>query len=157
MRVVLNGVGAFVRGRRQRLGLNQTELGRRAGGLTQDYISKLENGIIETPQRGTMDALATALGVPVADLYRAAGILDGVDEAPAPPSAPPPLARDSDRLTVDEMVADIEARHGEWYQRELADARARLTPEGYRSFCVDLWRMFEGNSIMAFGNLDRGR
>lgn len=77
----MGNVGEAVRERRRFLGINQTELGKRAGGLSQDYISKLENGIIETPQRGTMDALATALGVPVAVLYRAAGILEGVDES----------------------------------------------------------------------------
>lgn len=158
--VSVSGVGALVRQRRRALGLNQTELGRRAGGLTQDYISKLESGIIDTPQRGTMDALATALDVPVSALYRAAGILEGVPdvEPPAPPTPPmDTLWPDSPHLTVAEMVEDIERRRGAWYQGELDEARQELSREEYEDFCVQLWRMFEGNSLMAFGNRKRGR
>jgi transcriptional regulator with XRE-family HTH domain len=156
VRVATNGVGAAVRDRRRVLGISQTELGRRAGGLTQDYISKLENGVIETPQRGTMDALALALDVPVAHLYRAAGILDGVDEAPlALPALPTSPARDADRVPIAQKVADVEARRGEHYQRRLQAARERMSRADYEAFCAALWGMWEGNSLMVFQLLDR--
>jgi transcriptional regulator with XRE-family HTH domain len=150
VRVATNGVGAAVRDRRRVLGISQTELGRRAGGLTQDYISKLENGIIETPQRGTMDALAGALAVPVAVLYRAAGILEGVDESPAP--APPP---DNDhRFDPALVVAFVESKPDETFQAQLARQKARRTPESYTRLCLRLYRAWTSNADLLMGELE---
>lgn len=66
-------IGELVKRQRQAMRLTQVQLGARTG-LTQDYISKLERGTIDLPQRGTLEALAGPLGLTVADLYRAAGV-----------------------------------------------------------------------------------
>lgn len=131
------------------LGLSQTELGRRAGGLSQDYISKLENGIIDTPQRGTMNALADALGVPVATLYRAAGMMEGVEDLPDP--APIQLHMDDTDQVFDvgQIVAYVEARPGDEFKRRLARQKLRRTPEAYVRLCVRLFRAWSSNSDLA--------
>jgi len=41
-----------------------------AAGLTLSTVARIEKGHIKEPSRGTVRALATALGVPVADLER---------------------------------------------------------------------------------------
>jgi transcriptional regulator with XRE-family HTH domain len=85
-------IGDVVKGRRLARRLTQVKLGKLTG-LSQDYISKLERGEIDLPQRGTLDALAGALDLDVADFYRAAGVLTGVGEVPPPkPEAESPRA-----------------------------------------------------------------
>jgi len=79
-------IGDLVKRRRQALRLTQTRLGALTG-LQQDYISKLERGTIDMPQKGTLMALSMALGVTVADFYRAAGVLVEEDEQPQPARA----------------------------------------------------------------------
>lgn len=84
-------IGDLIKARRLALRLTQVHLGQRAG-LTQDYISKLERGAIEVPQRGTLLALGRALGIAPEEFYRAAGILgDAAEAAPAPPPVQLPL------------------------------------------------------------------
>lgn len=72
-------VGSLVQRIRKARGLTQIDLGRRTG-LSQNYISKLESGQVDLPQRGTLDALAGALDIPIGDFYRAAGVLVPKDE-----------------------------------------------------------------------------
>jgi transcriptional regulator with XRE-family HTH domain len=49
-------------------GLSQTELGRNLGGLSQQFVSKIERGQVPvTPKCATK--LARALGVPIQRLY----------------------------------------------------------------------------------------
>jgi transcriptional regulator with XRE-family HTH domain len=72
-------VGQLIQRQRLAKGLTQTELARRTG-LSQNYVSKLESGRIDLPQRGTLDVLSGALGVSLIELYRAAGV---TDRAPA--------------------------------------------------------------------------
>lgn len=148
----VSGVGAFVRNRRKVLGLNQTEFGRRAGGLTQDYISKLESGIIETPQRGTMEALATALQVPLSSLYRAAGILEGVPEV-EPPAAPPPPIEGDGPFDAAQIVAYVESKPDESFQADMAREKARRSPESYTRLCMRIYRAWTSNAELVMGEL----
>lgn len=65
----------MVKARRSALRLSQVALGKRTG-LSQNYISKLERGEIELPQRGTLDALGRVLGISLSEFFRAAGIIE---------------------------------------------------------------------------------
>lgn len=127
-------------------------------GMEPTYLNRIVKGYVQRPDPETLARMGEALGVPYARMLEAAGYprvpgnAEGREDGDGngtPPSVPV-LARDSDRLTVAEMVADIESRRGEWYQAQLRDAKTRLPRENYVSFCVDLWRMFEGNTVMAF-------
>jgi transcriptional regulator with XRE-family HTH domain len=93
-------VGTLVQKTRKARGLTQIDLGRRTG-LSQNYISKLETGQVDLPQRGTLDALAGALDVPVGDFYRAAGVLPrrGEPDARERVALPAPLVE-----ALEEMV-----------------------------------------------------
>jgi transcriptional regulator with XRE-family HTH domain len=145
-------VGAEVRRRRQELGLNQTELGRRAGGLTQDYISKLENGVIDTPQRGTMDALATALQLPVSALYRAAGILEGVVNEPTPEPARVIVA--DKEYDPRQIVAFVRAHPDKDFQAQLDRQEQRRTPENFQWLCLRIFRAWTSNAELAMYALE---
>jgi transcriptional regulator with XRE-family HTH domain len=91
--------GARVKERRLALGLTQADLATRSG-LSQEAISRLENGRIRGLMQPTQDALAEALGVSVE------WVRGGDDEAPAQPSraAPPRPADPADAL--DEAAED---------------------------------------------------
>ena len=72
-----NDMGAYIRERRQRLGLSQEELAERVGGAySQSDISRLERGHIGLPRLSTIVRLAAALEVSVGDLLIAAGWFD---------------------------------------------------------------------------------
>lgn len=57
---------------RQKLGMTQTELAKRAG-IKQGVLSYIENGKTKNPRIDTMQAIAAALGVPVERLMKKAG------------------------------------------------------------------------------------
>ena len=57
---------------RQKLGMTQTELARKAG-IKQGVLSYIENGKTKNPRIDTMQAIAAALGVPVERLMKKAG------------------------------------------------------------------------------------
>ncbi|MDR3619872.1 MAG: helix-turn-helix transcriptional regulator [Paludisphaera borealis] len=59
-------VGGKIRELRERAGLNQSELAEKAG-LTQSHVSRLENAA-HSATHVTLEKIATALGVPVADI-----------------------------------------------------------------------------------------
>lgn len=67
--------GAYLRRNRIRAGLTQRQLGNIAG-IDHTYISKMENDAAPPPAIATLDALADAVGVPVADMCAAAGRID---------------------------------------------------------------------------------
>ena len=92
--------GARVKERRLALGLTQADLATRSG-LSQEAISRLENGRIRGLMQPTQDALAEALGVSV-EWVRGGDD----DDAPAQPSraAPPRPADPADAL--DEAAED---------------------------------------------------
>lgn len=54
-------LGQRVAERREELGISQRELGKRAGGLSQQAIDKIERGILRKP--GNLPEIADALGV----------------------------------------------------------------------------------------------
>lgn len=153
-------LGDFLRKRRKMAGLSQPKLAALTG-IPQTYISRIERGEVGLPQRATREKFHAALGTTEREWLDAAGeFATENDAAPPPPPATPAMDTlwpDSPRLTVAEMVEDIERRRGAWYQGELDEARQELSREEYEDFCVQLWRMFEGNSLMAFGNRKRGR
>jgi transcriptional regulator with XRE-family HTH domain len=72
-------LGAFIRQQREQLGLSARELARRAG--VADVI-RLEQGSLLNPRSSTLNAVADALEVPVADLFAVADWLPA-DELPS--------------------------------------------------------------------------
>ena len=64
-------LGQLLRDRRQQMGLGLNELARRAG-VDQAGLARTEHGS-KVPSPETLSALAAALGLPLADLYEAAG------------------------------------------------------------------------------------
>lgn len=142
--------GRMIRVLRDARRWTQEKLAEEAG-LDQTTVSNTERDKGQ-PTLMTVMKLATVFDADPHDW----AVRTGHFPAPSPATDPPlVLARDSDRLSIDEMVADIEARKGVWYQQQLAEARQRLSYPDYRTFCADLWRMFEGNSVMAFDNMRR--
>jgi len=91
--------GARVKERRLSLGLTQADLATRSG-LSQEAISRLENGRIRGLMQPTQDALAGALGVSVEWLR------GGEDAAPGEPSreAPPDAADELDEAAEDPLM-----------------------------------------------------
>jgi transcriptional regulator with XRE-family HTH domain len=137
-------VGTLVKQRRHHLGLTQVELSRRAG-LSQNYISKLEAGQVDLPQRGTLDALGGALDTPIEEFYRAAGILDfpmknGDDEPPLDIFDRLPLGR------IERMLRDLPTLPGQATYEEQLRQLDRLPPSSQdrmlRQLAKDfLWRL----------------
>lgn len=131
-------VGQLIQRRRVAKGLTQTELARRTG-LSQNYVSKLESGRIDLPQRGTLDVLSGALDVRLADLYRAAGVMDSPAEEDQDTAAPTLPA-------IEDVVAYIER------DPEIVAALARLkatqTPAVYDRLCRQLAEAWRSNSRM---------
>jgi transcriptional regulator with XRE-family HTH domain len=147
-------VGPLVKQRREARGLTQTELAERTG-LRQTYISQVESGEIVMPRDHNLDKMGAVLGISRGEFYRAAGMLDGIEQQPANGQVPTSPARDADWVPIAQKVADVEARRGEHYQRRLQAARERMNRADYEAFCAALWGMWEGNSLMVFQLLDR--
>jgi transcriptional regulator with XRE-family HTH domain len=102
-------IGELVKARRRARGFTQVQLGV-AAGLSQDYISKLERGDIDLPQRGTLEALGRPLALTLADFYRAAGILGPDDPAPDPGANDDPLSLMVERVrTNPEIMRQLRA------------------------------------------------
>ena len=101
-------IGDKVRATRKAAGISQEEVARRAG-VSLNVINRLERDVILDPHYSTLRGIASALGVPVADLVREPA-LAGKDEAPdTGPLAPDPGEYD-----------------------EILVPRSRLTPEVFR-------------------------
>ena len=92
--------GARVRERRLALGLTQADLATRSG-LSQEAISRLENGRIRGLMQPTQDALAGALGVSVEWLRGGDDVASG-EPARAVPARPAATATDA----LDEAAED---------------------------------------------------
>lgn len=71
----LESLGNYIRGRRQALGLTQTQLGQRLGWM-QERVSILENGKYGMPSLPALARLAVACEVPLMEILRAAGYGD---------------------------------------------------------------------------------
>jgi transcriptional regulator with XRE-family HTH domain len=69
---VLNGIGAEIRRRRQKLGLSQPALATKAG-VHFNVVGRIERGRYRyNPSVMTLDAIAAGLGVSIVDLLRGA-------------------------------------------------------------------------------------
>jgi transcriptional regulator with XRE-family HTH domain len=73
-------IGATMRRLREERGLSQEELALRAH-MSSGYLSKLERGLAQ-PSAAVLQKLAGCLQVPLADLYRAAGLARLLQTAP---------------------------------------------------------------------------
>jgi transcriptional regulator with XRE-family HTH domain len=73
-------IGDKVRAIRKAVGISQEEVARRAG-VSLNVINRLERDVILDPHYSTLRGIASALGVPVADLVREPVLL-GKAEAP---------------------------------------------------------------------------
>lgn len=79
-------LGAYVRRRREELGLTQEELAERIGeGARQSDISRLEREKVMLPRRRRLERMAEALGVSLGTLFREAGWLEGDDQSASNP------------------------------------------------------------------------
>lgn len=132
-------IGALIRERRLRAGVTQTDLARRTG-LSQNYISKLESGSIDLPQRATLEVLGGALGIALAEFYRAAGVLD----LPAPADAPdgPPSPDDPVGVLMEYL------RNDPAVMRDLAQAQAELSAEDFEEVLRDVAEAHKSNLVM---------
>jgi transcriptional regulator with XRE-family HTH domain len=73
-------LGAFIRHRREQLGLSQLELAERAGhGTKQEHVSRLERGRVTLPRWPRLLALADALEVTPGELLLQAGLVTAAD------------------------------------------------------------------------------
>lgn len=148
-------LGDFLKARRKAARLSQTGLAKLTG-VPQTYLSRIERGDVALPQRATRDKLGAVLGITERDWLDAAGEF-AVEENGHEPVLPAPLGvvpRDSDRMSVDEMVAKVEAWGGPGFQAQLAANKARLSVEAYEKWCVNMYRMWEGNSLMVFSLME---
>jgi transcriptional regulator with XRE-family HTH domain len=99
-------LGRLVRVERQRQGLRQTDLARRAR-VSRNTITALESGKTQTPV--SLPAILSALGLDVAD------VLVDSPLTTAPPGAAPPLAHLTDAQLGNEairLLAEMTARLG---------------------------------------------
>lgn len=150
-------IGDIIRERRTAMRLTQVQLGERAG-LTQDYISKLERGAIDMPQKGTLQVLGRVLKVPLSEFYRAAGVLEpDSDPAPAPRQLALLSLRGDEEYTREEIVAYVESRPGRQFQDDLRAAREERDYDEYVEFCLDIFRAWESNSDLGVKSLRRAR
>lgn len=69
-----SNLGAFIRQRREQLGIGLNEVARRTG-LSQATLSKIERGQIDVPAPHRLQALARELGIDYEDLAALAGYL----------------------------------------------------------------------------------
>lgn len=99
------GFGAFVRERRERIGLSQTELADRVG-IRKGYMSQIESGKIGLPNADLRRRLATALRVRHVDLLIAAGELTR-DELPVVGEPAPGSEADELLASMPEDIRDI--------------------------------------------------
>lgn len=143
-------IGELVRHQREALGLSQTDLAARVG-VKQNYVSRIERGEVALPQRALLERLGDVLGLTVADFYRAAGVLDGMDGGmPRPAFYEPDDARAGyTPAEVAAIVAYVESRPGPEYRERLAAQKARRTAESYERLCVKLFEAWGANADLA--------
>lgn len=124
-----SGVGRLIRERRNVLGISQPQLADQTG-IPQRTISRIENTTEEgyLPESRLLVPLATALGLRMADLVRAAGYpVEGAEnDAPEPDEVQvfTSMMHDVDRLQLPERVKRI-MRETIQYARELSEREER--------------------------------
>ncbi len=130
--------GERVHARRLALGLTQADLSTRSG-LSQEAISRIENGHIRGLLQSTQDALATALGTSVPWLR---GEADDDAEGSSAPAATAPA--DDDGVASDPWMLPVSLAFDAKRHHLLVDASRTL----------DLLRATDPRAV---GRLDRGR
>jgi transcriptional regulator with XRE-family HTH domain len=146
------GIGGLIRDRRKALGWSQTELAERMG-WAQTYLSRVERGEVDVPQRATLEKLGGLLGLRLEEFYRAAGMLDGIEVVAGEPPAPPPEERDR-AFDPAAIVAYVEAKPDPKHRAQLARQKARRTPESYTRLCLRLYRAWTSNADLLMGELE---
>lgn len=150
-------IGGLVKRRRNAKGLTQTELGRRTG-LTQNYISKLETGVVDLPQRGTLDLLAGALDTPIGEFYRAAGVLEDVPGEGADPPAPRVVVVQGPEgpleVPIGRVVEFVEALPNPRLRDRLGRWRATYDAATYERLCARLYTAWSSNAELMLDALD---
>lgn len=151
-------IGGLVRRQREALGLSQTDLAARVG-VKQNYVSRIERGEVALPQRALLERLGEVLGLTVADFYRAAGVLDGMDGGmPRPAFYEPDDTRAGyTPAEVAAIVAHVEARPGPVYRERMAAQRESLSRDEYEQFCVDVFEAWGKNADLALSVAERHR
>lgn len=98
------GLGAKVRWLREQIGLSQAQLAAQAG-LSQGYLSQIENGEVQNPSAAVLFRLAQALNVAPRCLLEAAGYGDSLGEGDGEfePAVDPDLMRYLSRLTSEQQ------------------------------------------------------
>ncbi len=126
-------IGRLVRERREARGWTQTRLAQEAG-MPQTYISKVERGDVEIPQRHTLEKIGKALGVRLSEFYRAAGVYE-------------PLPGDEVGGINDDLIAVLEMRPvlGE----QVRALRAKYGEARFRRIMGPVLRAWQSNLEMA--------
>ncbi len=75
------GLGQKIRGLREEIGMSQAQLASQAG-LSQGYLSQIENDEVQNPSAAVLFRLAQALHVDPRCLLEAAGYTDVLSAAP---------------------------------------------------------------------------
>jgi len=136
----------LVRAHRERMGLTQTELAERSG-LRQTYISQVEKGEIVQPRDHNLDALGRVLGLSRADFYRAAGMFEGLPDAPAPTQLT--LSEPDEDFDAEQIVRYVEAKPGARFRADMAELRAMLPYPEYVRLCVSIFGAWSSNGNLA--------
>lgn len=145
-------IGPLIKERRQRKGITQTDLARRTG-LSQNYISKLEGGSIELPQRATLEVLGAALDITLAEFYRAAGVLELADEEP-PQTLMLPTNGAMEAIDVDAAVAYVESKPDQRHQDRLARWRKVMSRADYERVCTKIYVAWSSNADLLLSGLE---
>lgn len=122
------GMGAFIRAKRQALGLSQAALAGRAG-LSRAYLSQIEGGKVGVTSADVRRRLARALGVRHIDLLVAAGELLPDEVAPVAARWPP---GEPERIILHELVEQLPGEDLAHVQQALRAVLALADREGRR-------------------------
>jgi transcriptional regulator with XRE-family HTH domain len=125
--------------------------------MSPTYLSRILNQENYRPSPEMIRRFAGGLGLPVGTVAGWSDIPGAMGLGAMPEAAPAqvPLARDSDRLSVAEMVRQVEAWPGEQARQRREANKARMPREAYEQWCIDLYRMWEGNLQMVLDLTDR--
>lgn len=100
-----HSLGGRLRQLREARGLSLRDLEDETG-LSNGYLSLLENNKIKQPKPPVLHKLAEALGVPYIELMGLAGYLGDRDGSWAPPATPAPIAfKGAEHLSPDQHAA----------------------------------------------------
>ena len=115
MRGMGDGLGTYIRTRRESLGMTQTDLAA-AVEVKRPHLSRIESGGIGLPEAGLRRRLAAVLGVRHIDLLVAAGELSP-DELPREGAPPPGPPAGSDRAALAATIAAMSEEEAHEFRR----------------------------------------